>query len=66
MLILDYYWSRHYDNNVNPDNHHDGSDGYDGSRDSASDTNDNSSIVVSATNPQEISPNSVEEGQGII
>ena len=52
--------SRNY--NSAPENDDDGSDGYDGSRDSAGDN----VIIATATNRQEISPNIVEEGQGAI
>lgn len=52
--------SRNY--NSAPQNDDDGSDGYDGSRDSAGDN----VIIATATNKQEISSNIVEEGQGAI
>jgi len=56
--------SNNYD--VNPENDGDGSDGSDGSRDSASGINDNDIMVATAANLQEISPNTVEKGQGTL
>jgi hypothetical protein len=56
--------SRNY--NADPENDGDGSDVYDGSRDSANDIIDNNYIVVSTTKQQEINPNIIEEGQGTI
>ena len=37
----------------------------DGSRDSASDTDDNDAIVVTASNQQDIGPNIIDKVQGI-
>ncbi len=50
--------SRDYDNNSNPENDGDGSDGYDGSRDNAYDI---SVVTATATNQQEISRNALEK-----
>ena len=61
-----FLMSMDYDNNVAPAKDSDGSDGYDGSRDSARDVNDNNVIVVTATNQQEIGSNIMEKGQGTI
>ena len=58
--------SRDYDNNVNRENDSDGSDGCDGSRGSANDINDNNPMVMTATNQEEISSNTIEKGQGTI
>jgi hypothetical protein len=51
-----------YDNNVNPDNHGDSSDG---SRDSAMDLSDNKPMVVTATNLQEITSKLLEKVQAL-
>ncbi len=57
--------SMNYGNNVAPAKDSDGSDGCDGSRDSASDTDDNDAIVVTASNQQDIRTNIIDKVQGI-
>jgi len=49
------------DYNVNSDNH---GDGYDGSRDTAKDIENNNDIVITASNQSEIDTNIIERGQG--
>lgn len=58
--------SRNYDNNSNPENDGDGSEGYDGSRHSASDIIDNGAVVVTTSNQQQIRSNTIDKGQGAI
>lgn len=61
-MSINHDW-RYY-NIINPDNRGDGSDGYDGCRDSACGINNDDAIVVSASNQPEINTYIIEKDLG--